>query len=228
MDSGALESSDAAAARAREILGGLPGVAGVRVLEPASIDASLARILMAPPSSKDTGAPRVLAVSVAGGGSPATAPAERALSAEGLLFAIDDHGLWSGPCERLQILAAAAIGFGLLASIGILGALGGGAAGRRIDGVWPRLDILAQLGAAPERRARAVTWPMAARAAAAGAVGAILGIGVGRLGWPASAPLAPPLAPVAAAAALWLLLAAMAAQASAGRVAARRLLPLFA
>jgi hypothetical protein len=229
MDNGALESSDAAAARAREVLSGLPGVAGVRVLEPAAIDSLLARVLRAPPSSADTGPARFLAVTFAGRGpaSASTASMAHALGAEGLLFAIDDHGAWTGPCERLALLCAAVVALGLLAGLAALAALAAGAAGRRIDGAWSRLDLLAQLGAEPSRLARAVGLPMAARAALFAAAGAAAGVGLCWLRWPAASAFLPPAPPVVAGAALWLLAAGLAAGIFARRVADRRLQALF-
>jgi cell division transport system permease protein len=227
LDSGALESSDAAAARAREILAGLRGVSGVRVLEPATIDGVLARIVAAGPSSRDTGPPRLLAVGLAATGPDARAAVARALGAEALIFAIDDHGLWSGPCERLEVSFAVMVALGLFACWLALGAAAAWAIGHRIDGAWSRLDLLSQLGADPARLGRAIASPMAGRSAAFAAAGAILGAGLCWLRWPAAAPIAPPILPIAGGAAAWLVFGALVAQGLGRRAADRRLQSLF-
>jgi hypothetical protein len=230
IDGGALESSDAAAARAREALAGDSAVAGVQVLDPAPLDDLLARMLQAPRSSADTGPPRVVAVRLrrASGAAPDIVGA---LRAEGLLFAVDDHGLWSGPCERDLGLLALALVLGLIACLAVLGAAGAAAAGRRTDEAWTRLDLLAQLGAAPERLARAIAWPAALTLTAAAAAGAGAGLVGGWLAWPGATQLTgaiTPSAPLALGlAGVWLVLAGVFALAFGRRLADRRLRALF-
>jgi hypothetical protein len=225
VDAGALESSDAAAARAREILAALPGVASVRVLEPAPVDAVVARILDAPPQSRDAGPPRLLAVVAATSpGAPAVA---KALSREGLLFAVDDHGLWSGPCER----AAALCGLAFVVALGLclagMAGVAAAAVGRRVDQAWPRLDLLSQFGADPGRLARAIAGPAVVGTLVWGLAGAAVGLGLCWWRWPASAPVPAPMPLVLGVAAAWLAAAALTAEGSARRFAGRRLRALF-
>jgi hypothetical protein len=231
VDSGTLESSDAAAARAREALAADPAVAGVQVLDPAPLDDLMARALQAPRSSADTGPPRVLAVRLRPPASGPAADIAGPLRTEGLLFAIDDHGLWTGPCERGLGLLGLALVVGLMACLAVLAYAGDAAAGRRTDETWSRLDLLAQLGAAPERLARAIAWPAALTLSAAAAAGAGAGLVGGWLAWFGAGPVADliaPSAPLAVGLAVaWLVLGAVCALASCLRQADRRLRALF-
>jgi hypothetical protein len=168
MDGGALESSDAAAARAREIVAAERPVAAARVLEPGSLDPLVAHILGAPRVSGEAGPPRLLAVTWQSGARGDTAALARDLRREGLAAGLDDHGLWSGPVERTALVA---VGVALLVLLGIVllgAALGSIAATRRSELAWDRLGLLARLGGEPAPLVSAI----------ASAAGACLGLAV--------------------------------------------------
>ncbi|MBV8682148.1 MAG: hypothetical protein JO111_04690 [Caulobacteraceae bacterium] len=230
MDSGALESSDAAAARAREVIAGAGAVGAVRVLDPAPLDSLLADILGAPRFSGAAGPPRLLMVTWRPGGHGDLRAMVEGLRREGLAAAADDHGLWSGGIERTGVIALADAALGLFAIVAIAAALGALAAGRRAELVWERLGLLARLGGSPGP-------PVAAIAGAAGlCMGLALAAGaafVVALDW-ASPPnlglppgfAAPPL-PALAMASVVALAAGLAAAGAAARTARRGVRGVF-
>lgn len=169
-----LESADAAAARAAEILGRTAGVAEVRILEPAPVDPMAARLLGLAPSAPSTAAPRMLSVRFQPGSTMTAAGATARLRGDGLSVAGDDHGPWSGPIERLGLLAAGAVAGVILVLLtlhmAVVVAAIRSAAGRRRE----RLTLLIQLGA----DASALMRPFRAHVVASTAVGACLGSGV--------------------------------------------------
>ena len=230
MDGGALESSDAAAARAREVLAGERAVGSVRVFDPGPLDSLLADVLGAPRFSGAAGAPRLLAVTWRPGvrGDPTALIGD--LRREGLAAAIDDHGAWSGAVERTAVLALGYAALGLLAIIAIGGALGALAAGRRAEIAWDRLGLLARLGGEPA--------PLISdMAGAAGlCMGLALAVGAGALvaiAWAAPPDLglppgfAAPALPALAIAVVVALAAGLAAAAGAARTARRGLRGVF-
>ena len=168
-----LESADAAAARAAEILGRLPAVAEARVLDPAPGDALAGRLLGLAPGPPTTAPPRLVSVRSKPGAILAVDRVAAVLRDQGVTAAVDDHGAWSGPLERLGLLAAVALGalFLLLLAllVAVIGALVGRAAADRRD----RLGLLVQLGAGEA----SLTRPFGARAVASAAAGAALGSG---------------------------------------------------
>jgi cell division protein FtsX len=168
-----LESADAAVARAAEILGRTAGVANVKVLDPAPVDALAARLLGMPPQPASTPAPRVLAVRFKPGATITAARAADALSREGLVAACDDHGALSGPIERRGLLVAGAIAAAFVALLAVQAILIGQAIGATTRRLRERLLLLTQLGAAPSALAR----PLRDHAVVSAAVGAVLGSG---------------------------------------------------
>jgi hypothetical protein len=230
MDSGALESSDAAAARAREVLAGAGAVGIARVLDPGPLDSVLANILGAPRFSGAAGPPRFLMVTWRPGGRGNPSALIGALRREGLAAAIDDHGLWSGAIERTSVIALGDAALGLLAIVAIGGALGALAAGRRAELAWERLGLLARLGGEPRLAIAAI-----ARAAglcmglamAAGAVAVVAVVWATRpdLGLPSG--FAAPLLPALVVACAVALAAGLAAAAGAARTARRGLRGVF-
>jgi hypothetical protein len=230
MDSGALESSDAAAARAREILAGERAVGSVRVLDPGPLDPLLADILGAPRFSGAAGPPRLLAVTWRPGaqGDPEALIGD--LRREGLAAAIDDHGAWSGAVERTALIALGDAALGLLAIIAIGAALGALAAGRRAEIAWDRLGLLARLGGEPAPVVSAIAGAAGlcmglALAAGAAALVAVAWAAPPNLGLPQGF-VAPPL-PALAIVAVVALAAGLAAAAGAARTARRGLRSVF-
>jgi cell division transport system permease protein len=103
-----LESADAAAARAGEILAGVPGVNGVTPLDPAPGDGLVARMLGAP--VVEDGDVRLLAIDAKGGGKVLTTRLTQTLSAQGLPARAADHS-WkdSAGARKAGLLAVAAV-----------------------------------------------------------------------------------------------------------------------
>ena len=168
-----LESADAAAARAAEILGRAPGVLSARVLDPSPMDALAARALGLTAGGPSGAPPRLIAVTVRGGGGPTADQAAGLLRHDGLAVAVDDHGPWSGPLERLGAVLAGAMALLLISLVAILATVAGGSARRAIRGRRDRLSLLVQLGAASATLSR----QFRGRAIASTTLGATLGTG---------------------------------------------------
>jgi hypothetical protein len=232
MDSGALESSDAAAARTREILAAQAGVTAVRILDPSPRDPLLARLIGAPRVSPDAGPPRLLEASLRRESPDAVSRLNAALAAEGVLSAADDHGLFTGPCERMAVGLCVSILAGLVALASLCAGLAGVAARARAEGAWDRLDLLARLGAEPSGLNAAVAVPAAALSLCAlGLGGAATMAGLllmpGAVGLPGLDLAGRPSPLAGAVVAAWTIAAGVAAARSARRSATRRLGALF-
>jgi hypothetical protein len=230
MDSGALESSDAAAARARELVAAARPVAAARVLEPGPLDPLVARVLGAPRVSGEAGPPRLLAVTWQSGVRGDTTALVRDLRREGLDAALDDHGLWSGPMERSALVALGVAMLCLLAVLLLGAALGSFAATRRSELAWERLGLLARLGGEPAPLVNAIALAAGVWLGLALAVGAAVMVAVD---WAARPDVGlppgfvPPLPPALAMAAFVALAAGLAAGAAASRTARRGLRGVF-
>ncbi|MGI8841095.1 MAG: hypothetical protein ACR2F8_10015, partial [Caulobacteraceae bacterium] len=132
-----LESPDAAAARAAEVLGAAPGVARAWPLEPAGVDAAIARLEMGKAAARG----RLVAVRFKAGEAPATATLVRALAAEGLVAAVDDHRPLTSPVLRAAALAGAAAAVLLAAIVAAVGALAAWATRRRLAGQGELVEL---------------------------------------------------------------------------------------
>jgi hypothetical protein len=230
MDNGALESSDAAAARAREILSALPGVTKVSVLDRNGVDPMIAGLIGAPPAGAEAGPPRLLAVSLRPGERVDGAGFNRTLARQGLLNAIDDHGLFTGRCERAALFATLLLGAALLACLAGCVWLSGRAAAARVDRGWERLDLLARLGARRERLTSAIALPSALASLGAATAGAALALAWGEAAGLSAAGFAvgrPPMAPLAAIIVTWWALVGLGVTRAASGMARRRLKALF-
>ena len=107
-----LESADAAAARAVEILSGKPGVKSLTVLPPAADDMEVAGLIdHRPPTDDPLMAPRLLRLDLNPGGS--LGPSLSAIRAEGISVAADRPRAWSSRVtgSLLAVSAAAAAVF---------------------------------------------------------------------------------------------------------------------
>jgi cell division protein FtsX len=168
---GGLESAEAAAARTTEILARTPGVTRIAVLDPDPDDALAARVMGLGGAAADP--PRLLATTVGGVDAISAAALGQALRREHVTAAVDDHGVWTGPLERMAALAAAGAAGLLLVLIllawGLAAASAGGAVRRRGD----RVSLLLHLGATDPMIVR----PFRARAVGAVALGALIGAG---------------------------------------------------
>jgi cell division protein FtsX len=186
---GGLESAEAAAARATEILARSPEVARISVLDPDPADAIAGRIMGLAGATPGGEPPRLLATTFVGGDSASAAALAQDLRRENVAAAVDDHGVWTGPIERTAVLVSAAAGGLLLVMIalvwGLAAASAGAAVGRRAD----RVRLLLHLGATDGM----ILGPFRARAVGAAALGALIGTGAAAalaavaIWWPAVA-----------------------------------------
>ena len=190
---GRLESPDAAAARAADLLARLPSVAEARVLEPADADSAIAAAIDGGTVPLDQ-TPRLVSVRLKGSADGAALIA--ALRADRLTAGLDDHGLWSGPVERWAIIGLGAMGAFKLAVLVLLAASAGWAGRGAVSKAAPRIDLLRRLGATDALIIQDIGGRLAVRLGLAGVVGALAAgtIAVGLSGpFSAWAPAALPL-----------------------------------
>ena len=115
-----LESPDAAAARATEILAGTKGVARAWMLAPQQADTIVARLIDGDLTEgllpvKDSAGPPIIAVSFAPGTAIDAASLNLLLRADGLTAAVDDHRIWSSRLWRAAAITAAVVTLAWLA-----------------------------------------------------------------------------------------------------------------
>lgn len=171
-----LESSDAAAWRAAEVLRATPGVASVRILEPLASDQQIAAAIGAAGSATDP--PRLIALTFAPGARRKGVSLMNSLARAGLAGAVDDHGPVSGTVEHASLLAGVGLGvFGLL-MLGAFAGLGGWGAARRIAGLEPRILLLSRLGMSDKALIGRILAPVILAAVGAAILGAGIGLGV--------------------------------------------------
>jgi len=143
--SGDLESLDAAAWRAREILAKTPGVASAKVLAPAPEDRAIADTMGAGASPA-----RLIALAFAPRAAPASVPTIGALiadlSREGVAAAADDHDPVTGPVEHALAVDAAGLAFTGAILTGVLAGLTAAMIRSRARRVAPRITLLSGLG----------------------------------------------------------------------------------
>jgi len=120
-----LETADAAAARAAEILSRDPRVAKAWILEPSPDDALAAQIMGGTVAGADNAPPRLVGVASKAGVEITAAAVLRLMGAQGVSAVADDHGWWSGPLERAALLAAAGAVALLLVLLALVAALTG-------------------------------------------------------------------------------------------------------
>lgn len=187
---GDLESLDAAAWRAREVLAALPGVASARVLASAPGDMAIAAAMGA------GGAPsRLIAIVFTPGAAPASLPKMSAmmgaLSREGLAGAADDHNPVTGPVERALTLDAAglAVAGGVLLSI--LAGLTAAMTQERARRLAPRITLLSGLGMTNGALLAQLLGPVVLSAALASITGAAVALAMMGLASPRLPGLAP-------------------------------------
>jgi cell division protein FtsX len=168
-----LESTEAATARATEILARSPGVARVAVLDPDAGDGVAGKLMGLAASGGDTDPPRLIAATVDGGDEGSAANIAQALRRENVVAAVDDHDLWSGPLERGAAIAGAGAAGLLLLLLVVTWALAAASVAAAVGKRWPRISLLLHLGATDA----AIIQPFRARAVGATAVGAVIGLG---------------------------------------------------
>jgi len=182
---GDLESLDAAAWRAREILATTPGVVSAQVQDPAPEDRAIAAAMGAGAAPS-----RLIALVFAPHAAPASRPTMGALigalSREGMAGAADDHNPATGPVERALTVDGAALALTAVVFMGLLGGLAGTMVQARARGVAPRITLLSSLGMTNTAILMRVLSPVALSASlaliAGGAVAlAIMGLAAPRL-----------------------------------------------
>ena len=215
---GGVESSDAAAWRAMEILRSLPSVASARVLDPAPADQRLAASIGAAGSRTDP--PRLVAVTFVRGARPPAKALQDRLAREGVAGAVDDHGSLTGPVERRSLLRLGTLAAVIGVMIAIFAGLGALGAARQVAALDSRLVLLTRLGMADRPLIGEVVTPLAVETA----TGALAGAAVA---WLAEALGVIPMSGTAqftvvdvAAVVVWLALAALAWSGAAILVAA--------
>jgi cell division protein FtsX len=157
-----LESADAAAARAGEIIAALPGVRSVAPLEPASSDALFGRLLGAP--SGAGGEQRLLAVEVSGEQVDRAAGLESALAAQGIPARAADHDWKASAPARTTAAIVAAGAFIPVAAVIAFAIAGAMAAGREMARAAGVIEMMRIAGASDGYLSRLVRGRVASLA----------------------------------------------------------------
>ncbi len=175
------ETPDAAAARAAEVLAGVPGVTEARALEREKAYELIEPWLGDAADLDDLPVPRLVAVSLDGARPATAAVLDKALKDQGLDVVVDDHSLWIG-----DIRHAAGLVRGLAAAIFLLiaGAAAAVVAFATRAGLAARRDVVEVLhltGAEDGQIANLFELRFARVAAISGAIGAAAAAGLGGL-----------------------------------------------
>jgi cell division transport system permease protein len=102
---GVMETPDAAAARAAEVLAGVKGVTEARAMEKARAEALVARFLGPDPLPPDLPVPRLVAVELDRKAPATIAVLNGALKNAGIDATVEDHRLWTAEIMRTGALA---------------------------------------------------------------------------------------------------------------------------
>jgi cell division transport system permease protein len=138
-----LESADAAAARAGEIIAAVPGVRAVTPLDPASSDAMFGRLLGGSPGGEQ----RLLAVQATGDPAGLSVTLGHALAAQGVPARVTDHD-WntSGPARTVAVIAAIGVFIPVVAIV-VFAVAGAMAARREIVRAAKVIELMRIVGA---------------------------------------------------------------------------------
>ncbi len=167
-----LEGADASAARTLELLTRAGGVSRAWALDPDPADALAARIMGLKNAGPDGVPPRLLGAAF-DAGSPASPGQVAALLRRARInAAVDDHGLWSGPLERVALLAAAAAAALVLIPLAAVFALIAWGVRRGFARLRGRITLLVHLGA-PDGQ---IAGPFSRRLALTAVISACLGV----------------------------------------------------
>ena len=212
---GGLESDDAAAARAAELIGSMSGVIRASVMEPDRADGTIADLIEARSPLSAGGPTRLVTASFAAGDPREAGRIARALKAEGLRVTVDDNHLWTSHLWRTIGIAAGVAAASWLVLV-LIAAFTLGSRSRACVNAHRDLVALLHLSGANEGYvADLFRRRLGVRTALAAGAGATLAI-AGALAWQITA--APGISWVALAAALpWPLIAVAAAIGAATR-----------
>jgi len=187
---GDLESLDAAAWRAREILATSQGVASARVLASAPGDRAIAAAMGAGAAPS-----RLIALVFTARAAPASLAKMSALlgalSREGLAGAADDHDPVTGPVERALTLDAAGLATTGVVLIGLIAVLTAAMTTERARRLAPRITLLSGLGMTNGALLAQLLRPVALSAALASISGAAVALALMVLAGPRLPGLAP-------------------------------------
>jgi cell division protein FtsX len=224
-----VESSDAAAARIADLLAHDNSVGRVWVIAPAPEDALAARIMGVAEPGDEFGPARLIGVAGRPGALVTADQVLARLRAQGFVAGVDDHDPWTGPLERITLLAATTTTAAMLLLLAAFDALIASGVRRGVDRSLGRVSLLLQLGASDAMLARPFRTRFAGEAIVYAALGALAAAGVGAAMirspetaiWLAAHGATPPKLHVRdiAAAAVWPLVAWAMAELAAGRAA---------
>jgi cell division transport system permease protein len=179
---GGLESDDAAAARAAEILGSMSGVTHAGVMEPNPSDGTIADMIEARPPGSAGGPTRLVTASFAVADARESGRVTRALMAEGLRVTVDDNRLWTSHLWRTIGMAAGVAAASWLALV-LVAAFTLGSRSRACVNAHRDLVALLHLSGANDRYVAGLfRRRLGARTAIAAGLGAALAI-AGALAW---------------------------------------------
>jgi len=114
---GGLESDDAAAARAAELLGSMSGVTDVSIMQPDRADGTIADLIEARAPASAGGPTRLVTVSFAARTPREAGRIARDLEAQGLRVSVDDNHLWTSHLWRTIGVAAGVVAAAWLALV---------------------------------------------------------------------------------------------------------------
>jgi cell division transport system permease protein len=167
-----LESADAAAARAAEVLAGVNGVAEARALDPTQADAMITRFVGPEGLPKDLPVPRLVAVEFKTRAPASVADLRAALLADGVNATVEDHQLWTQEISRVAAFSKwGAVGLVLLIILAI-GAMIGWATRQTLEARRQVIEVLHLTGASDGFIGRLFADRFARIAVMAGTIGA--------------------------------------------------------
>jgi cell division protein FtsX len=166
-----LESTQAAVARATEILARSPGVTRIAVLDPDAGDRLAGQLMGAPRTGDETDPPGIIVTTFDASGAGSAARIAQDLRQGNVIAVVDDHGVWSGPVERTAAIAAAVTVASLLVLAVLTYVLAATAAAAAVRKRASRITLLLQLGATDA----VILRPFRARAVGAAILGAVTG-----------------------------------------------------
>ncbi len=141
----ALESAEAAQARAAEIIATVPGAGAVTLFDPAPGDSSVARLAGVPASASSDA--RLLAVEAHGEAQGLADRVEQGLSAQGLAARAADHSWKESPAARTAALIAAAGALVPLVAVLAFAVFGAGEARREMSRARGAIELMRLSGA---------------------------------------------------------------------------------
>jgi len=171
-----LETADAAAARAEELLRRQTGVASVEVRDPRRDDAVIAGLMGATTSGVE--APRFIDVRPVPGARLSQADLAAPLAAQGLAVRFDDHRRWDGPVERTALAAGGGWAALTVAAVALLAGCVLNVAGHAVRRVRKRMSLMISLGATRGMLAAQFPGPLCASAVVGALIGSVLAAGL--------------------------------------------------